>query len=404
MRMEGRGDVIVLSSNNYLGLAAHPEVCGPGSRGWSPFGAGPRPCASSAARSGPAQAARAGAQSRTFLQPRTRSSTTPASNANGELCHPDDPRTRRRDHQRRPEPCQHHRRRSAWPRRSAEGLPASRHGRPQRLACSDARRTEARSSPTAPSACTATSGSPRSALPADEFDAIVVVDDSHAIGFLGENGRGTVSTSGLIGPGRCDHRHPRQGARRRRWRPIASSEEVVDLLGSARGRTSSLTPCRRRWRVVRCVRSRVMLEQPELLARLGQARAAFREMLTGAGYRPSGARRRSSSSSGRRPMRSPSERLLDEGVFVTGFGSQWSPRAPRGSRACTDIPRRSGPGTSCGGRSRTFRRVRPSYGRWRSSAPASGACMIYLLTRVSSGSSRLSSSMSSSGGHSSGSS
>ena len=40
VRMEGRGEVIVLSSNNYLGLAGHPEVVRAGIEGLERFGAG----------------------------------------------------------------------------------------------------------------------------------------------------------------------------------------------------------------------------------------------------------------------------------------------------------------------------------------------------------------------------
>ncbi len=38
--MEGRGEVIILSSNNYLGLSNHPEVVAAGKRGLDEFGAG----------------------------------------------------------------------------------------------------------------------------------------------------------------------------------------------------------------------------------------------------------------------------------------------------------------------------------------------------------------------------
>lgn len=40
VRMEGRGDVIILSSNNYLGLSAQPEVVAAGKAGLDRFGAG----------------------------------------------------------------------------------------------------------------------------------------------------------------------------------------------------------------------------------------------------------------------------------------------------------------------------------------------------------------------------
>jgi glycine C-acetyltransferase len=38
--MEGRGEVVVLSSNNYLGLAAHPDVVRAGIEGLERYGAG----------------------------------------------------------------------------------------------------------------------------------------------------------------------------------------------------------------------------------------------------------------------------------------------------------------------------------------------------------------------------
>jgi glycine C-acetyltransferase len=40
VEMEGRGDVVVLSSNNYLGLAAHPDVVRAGQEGLERYGAG----------------------------------------------------------------------------------------------------------------------------------------------------------------------------------------------------------------------------------------------------------------------------------------------------------------------------------------------------------------------------
>ena len=40
VEMEGRGEVIVLSSNNYLGLAGHPEVVRAGIEGLERYGAG----------------------------------------------------------------------------------------------------------------------------------------------------------------------------------------------------------------------------------------------------------------------------------------------------------------------------------------------------------------------------
>src|ERR1700681_4970817 len=40
VRMEGRGDVLILSSNNYLGLCAEPSIVDAGIQGLRRFGAG----------------------------------------------------------------------------------------------------------------------------------------------------------------------------------------------------------------------------------------------------------------------------------------------------------------------------------------------------------------------------
>jgi glycine C-acetyltransferase len=40
VKMEGRGDVLILSSNNYLGLCSEPAVVAAGKQGLDRFGAG----------------------------------------------------------------------------------------------------------------------------------------------------------------------------------------------------------------------------------------------------------------------------------------------------------------------------------------------------------------------------
>ncbi|HLG06902.1 MAG TPA: glycine C-acetyltransferase, partial [Gemmatimonadales bacterium] len=40
VRMEGRGEVVILSSNNYLGLSAEPDVVRAGKEALDRFGAG----------------------------------------------------------------------------------------------------------------------------------------------------------------------------------------------------------------------------------------------------------------------------------------------------------------------------------------------------------------------------
>jgi hypothetical protein len=46
---------------------------------------------------------------------------------------------------------------------------------------------------------------------ADRYDALVMVDDSHATGFVGPGGKGTPAHLGVAGPGGHHHQHPGKG-------------------------------------------------------------------------------------------------------------------------------------------------------------------------------------------------
>ena len=66
---------------------------------------------------------------------------------------------------------------------------------------------------------------------ADKYKAMVMVDDSHATGFIGKTGRGTPEHCGVLSRVDVMTSHARQGARRRE--PAASppaSKEIVELL------------------------------------------------------------------------------------------------------------------------------------------------------------------------------
>ena len=154
------------------------------------------------------------------------------------------------------------------------------------------------------------------------FDAVLIVDDSHGVGVLGETGRGTVEHFGLLGEVDVITGTLGKALGGAAGGYVASSEEVCDLLAQ-RSRpqlfSNALPP------TVACSALRaieVMLKQPELLAHLRENTRVFREMLVEAGYRPL------DGEAAIIPIivgetseaMALSSRLLDEGVFVTGFG------------------------------------------------------------------------------------
>jgi glycine C-acetyltransferase len=157
---------------------------------------------------------------------------------------------------------------------------------------------------------------------AREFGAVVIVDDSHGVGVLGETGRGTVEHFGLLGEVDVITGTLGKALGGAAGGYVASSEEVCDLLAQ-RSRPqlfSNALPPTVACSALRAVQ--VMLEQPELLARLRENTRVFREMLGEVGYGPL------EGEAAIIPIIigdtaeaiALSQRLLDEGVFVTGFG------------------------------------------------------------------------------------
>jgi glycine C-acetyltransferase len=157
---------------------------------------------------------------------------------------------------------------------------------------------------------------------ARRHDAVVIVDDSHGVGVLGETGRGTVEHFGLLGVVDVITGTLGKALGGAAGGYVAASEEVCDLL-QQRSRpqlfSNALPP------TVACSALRaveLMLEEPELLARLRENTRVFRELLVDAGYSPL------EGEAAIIPVIvgetadaiALSQRLLDEGVFVTGFG------------------------------------------------------------------------------------
>jgi glycine C-acetyltransferase len=157
---------------------------------------------------------------------------------------------------------------------------------------------------------------------AGEFDAVVVVDDSHGVGVLGGTGRGTVEHFGLLGEVDVITGTLGKALGGAAGGYVAASEEVCDLLAQ-RSRPqlfSNALPPTVACSALRAVQ--LMLEEPDLLSRLRENTRAFRDMLVEAGYRPlKGEAAIIPIIVGETAAAiALSERLLDEGVFVTGFG------------------------------------------------------------------------------------
>jgi len=320
VRMAGRGEVIVLSSNNYLGLAAHPEVVRAGIEGLERYGAG---TASVRFICGTFEPHHELERALADLSG-TEAALTYVScwNAN-EAAIPsltDDTTVILTD-------ALNH----------ASLIDAIRLSRPAKKVIyphSDmaALRDALAEAPREARKLIVTDGvfsmeGDLAKLPeivelARKFDAVVIVDDSHGVGVLGETGRGTVEHFGLLGEVDVITGTLGKALGGAAGGYVASSEEVCDLLAQ-RSRPqlfSNALPPTVACSALRAVQ--VMLEQPELLTRLRESTSTFREMLVEAGYRPL------EGEAAIIPIivgetaeaMALSARLLDEGVFVTGFG------------------------------------------------------------------------------------
>ena len=320
VRMAGRGEVIVLSSNNYLGLAAHPEVVRAGIEGLERYGAG---TASVRFICGTFEPHHELERALADLSG-TEAALTYVScwNAN-EAAIPsltDDTTVILTD-------ALNH----------ASLIDAIRLSRPAKKVIyphSDmaALRDALAEAPREARKLIVTDGvfsmeGDLAKLPeivelAGKFDAVVIVDDSHGVGVLGETGRGTVEHFGLLGEVDVITGTLGKALGGAAGGYVASSEEVCDLLAQ-RSRPqlfSNALPPTVACSALRAVQ--VMLEQPELLTRLRESTSVFREMLVEAGYSPL------EGEAAIIPIivgetaeaMALSARLLDQGVFVTGFG------------------------------------------------------------------------------------
>ena len=156
---------------------------------------------------------------------------------------------------------------------------------------------------------------------ADRYDALVMVDDSHAVGFMGENGRGTHEHCGVMGRvdiitgtlgkalggasgGYTSGRKEIVEWLRQRSRPYLFSNTLAPVITA-----TSLA-------VLDLIR-----EEPELRVRLGENSRYFREAMTKAGF---------TLAPGEHPIipvmlgdavlaQRMAARMLEEGIYVVGF-------------------------------------------------------------------------------------
>jgi glycine C-acetyltransferase len=155
-----------------------------------------------------------------------------------------------------------------------------------------------------------------------KHDAVLVVDDSHATGVLGTHGRGTAEHFGLVGEIDIITSTLGKALGGAAGGFVAASAEVCDYL-TQRARPQLFSNALPPTVAASALASIEVLEaSPDRVARLRDNARYFREQLMALGFRPL-------------PGETPiipvilgetsaairmSEMLLDEGVFVTGFG------------------------------------------------------------------------------------
>ncbi len=153
-------------------------------------------------------------------------------------------------------------------------------------------------------------------------DAVVIVDDSHGTGVLGETGRGVAEHFGLLGEIDVITSTLGKALGGAAGGFVAASAEVCEILAQ-RSRpqlfSNALPP------TVACSALeavRVLRREPELVARLHELSRQFRADLRAAGFDPlDGDAAIIPIIVGETEFAIRfSERLLEEGVFVTGFG------------------------------------------------------------------------------------
>ena len=157
---------------------------------------------------------------------------------------------------------------------------------------------------------------------ARQYDAVVVMDDSHATGVLGETGRGTAEHFGVLGEVDVITSTLGKALGGAAGGFIASSEALVDMM-TQRSRPQLFSNALPPTVAASALASVEFLERhPSRVTTLHENARWFREQLLEAGFKPL---------AGETPIIpiivgetakaiQMSDMLLEEGVFVTGFG------------------------------------------------------------------------------------
>ena len=328
VEMEGRGEVLVLSSNNYLGLAGHPEVVQAGIEGLERYGAGTASvrfiCGTFAAH------VELEAELASFSGTEAALTYGSCWNAN-EAVIPSltDERTvilsDELNHASIVDAV-----RLARPARKVVYRHSDMDELSERLASCERGQRKLVITDGVFSMEGDLARLPEILELAREHDAVVIVDDSHGTGVLGATGRGLAEHYGLLGEVDVITSTLGKALGGAAGGYVASSREVCDALAQ-RSRphlfSNALPPtvCCSALRAVRLLR-----EDPSVVERLRANVAYFRERLQTAGFRPL------EGESAIIPIIVGetafairlSARLLGEGVFVTGFGH---PVVPEGT-------------------------------------------------------------------------
>ncbi len=157
---------------------------------------------------------------------------------------------------------------------------------------------------------------------ARKYDAVVAVDDSHATGVLGKTGRGTAEHYGLLGEVDVITSTLGKALGGAAGGFVAASEALCDYL-TQRSRPllfSNALPCSVAGSALAAVN--YLRDKPEIVTLLHEKARYFRSQLLGLGFKPL---------EGETPIIpvilgetakaiQMSNMLLDHGVFVTGFG------------------------------------------------------------------------------------